>query len=545
MLHIEPRGGPAHTVGPGPDASDDTHTADYTQVVDPAAPRYTARALSVTLQSEAGITQNQKLGTTGDNHVTNSHRPDNEVSLRRPADSGSSAPGVGFVATPGSQVSDMRLRYPVLEPLLPHLTNVLDHKLACDLLELYFETQPAAPMQPLSPFVLSSILRKPSFLQDIPPRQCKPILLASMLLVAAETVKSRSIIRLRQECNSLVCIRLRVLTQSFITTLSDGTLDDVIAYIHLATVDHDVNPEMSNDSWRMADDLARHLELERELESSVLTEEREEGRRVWWLLYMVNTCLALFGDQQRWHFVTDLFQPTDEADYQSSVLRHPQIRGISFQYTGHDIYGFLLPLTAILGDILDLRSTGRRDPISKSIDDQTRSITIRLDEYEESVKANARDVIVRTERQSSLAVKYGTYMVYVLRILLIDEKLDADRLLTQGGYAVKALEDILEEDRRLEFMPFFFGIFLSRGSWPLVLLASNHQSKMPPKLPELCEVLLRAHEACIATMGAQCQRHLREVLCTIDLRHRGTHVTDGELQQWREIVESLHRRVSV
>lgn len=43
------------------------------------------------------------------------------------------------------------LRYPVLQPLLPHLGSILPQALTCDLLDLYFSSSSSAYMHPLSP----------------------------------------------------------------------------------------------------------------------------------------------------------------------------------------------------------------------------------------------------------------------------------------------------------------------------------------------------------------------------------------------------------
>jgi hypothetical protein len=47
-----------------------------------------------------------------------------------------------------------QLRYPVLQPLVPHLATIMPVSLACDLLELYFQSSSSAFMQPISPYVL-------------------------------------------------------------------------------------------------------------------------------------------------------------------------------------------------------------------------------------------------------------------------------------------------------------------------------------------------------------------------------------------------------
>jgi hypothetical protein len=83
-----------------------------------------------------------------------------------------------------------QLRFPVLQPLVPHLANIMPLSLACDLLELYFQSSSSAFMQPVSPYVLGYVFRKRSFLRPHNPRVCNPALLASMLWIGCLTSES-------------------------------------------------------------------------------------------------------------------------------------------------------------------------------------------------------------------------------------------------------------------------------------------------------------------------------------------------------------------
>lgn len=83
-----------------------------------------------------------------------------------------------------------QLRYPVLQPLLPHLSSIMPVSLACDLLELYFQSSSSTFMQPISPYVLGYVFRKGSFLRQHNPRVCSPALLASMLWIGCLTSES-------------------------------------------------------------------------------------------------------------------------------------------------------------------------------------------------------------------------------------------------------------------------------------------------------------------------------------------------------------------
>lgn len=86
--------------------------------------------------------------------------------------------------------SSQLLRYPVLEPVVPYLSDIMPLSLACDLLELYFESSSSLYMQPVSPYVLGHVFRKNSFLRRDSPRVCSPALLASMLWIGCLTSES-------------------------------------------------------------------------------------------------------------------------------------------------------------------------------------------------------------------------------------------------------------------------------------------------------------------------------------------------------------------
>lgn len=279
------------------------------------------------------------------------------------------------------QNPSQQLRYPVLQPLLPHLTNVMPITLACDLLELYFQSSSTAFMQPVSPYVLGYVFRKRSFLRQHNPRICSPALLASMLWIGCLTSESpylsstpsaRS--QLSEKLVNLTISLLKPLVHQTpgesegspasyphtnmvsgvtmggfgmpaqdseiglrkyiafaasvphalmipITAGAPGGLDDVATYMHLAIViSASEYKAASLRWWNAAWSLARELRLGKEApvtpppepndedatgeldiehmggtystgpSSSVdfTEEQREERRRIWWLLYTVD-----------------------------------------------------------------------------------------------------------------------------------------------------------------------------------------------------------------------------------------------------------------
>jgi hypothetical protein len=94
--------------------------------------------------------------------------------------------------------------------------------------------------------------------------------------------------------------------------------------------------------------------------------------------------------------------------------------------------------------------------------------------------------------------------------LLDDEDLwiSSQGFITSTSHAVAAAEainQILEFDPGLEFMPFFFGIYLLQGSFLLLLIADKLQSEASPSVAKACETIVRAHEACVVTLSTEYQ----------------------------------------
>lgn len=551
-----------------------------------------------------------------------------------------------------------QLRYPVLEPLVPHLENVIPLSLACDLIDLYFSSSSGAQMHPMSPYVLGFVFRKRPFLHPSEPRRCQPALLASMLWVAAQTSDSSFLTSL-PSARGTICQKLLELTVSLLKPLihtpsrgeslspvsspratdgaalgglgvalpgtismealtsetgpfgAAGTLDDVVTYIHLATVvSASEYKGASLRWWNAAWSLARELRLGRELprtmsaheprnegtdeqagvQGSVTEEEREERRRTWWLAYIVDRHLALCYNRPL--FLLDiecdgLLQPMDDTAFQNGEFQAPatftdptvlasgpsasqsqgRIRGPSFECSGPSIYGYFLPLMTILGEIVDLNHArnhprlGVRFRPAKEWDGQAMEIERHLGLYEQSLKMFAqRNVstnnaslddkedgyndgygiadtgtppgqsvhsafkgtsrMTESEIQTRIVVGYGTHVSHVLHILLtgkwdpvnlLDDNdlwLSSQAFIAATGHAVsaaRAASHILDYDPGLEFMPFFFGIYLLQGSFLLLLVAEKLRNEASLSVVKACETITRAHEACVVTLNTEYQ----------------------------------------
>jgi xylanolytic transcriptional activator XlnR len=115
---------------------------------------------------------------------------------------------------------------------------------------------------------------------------------------------------------------------------------------------------------------------------------------------------------------------------------------------------------------------------------------------------------------------YGTHLMHTMHILLngkwdpislLDDNdlwISSQSFVDATGHAVsaaEALNEILEHDPDLSFMPFFFGIYLLQGSFLLLLIADKLQGEANPNIVRACEVIVRAHEACIVTLNTEYQ----------------------------------------
>lgn len=545
------------------------------------------------------------------------------------------------------------LRYPVLKPLLPHLGTIIPTSLACDLIDLYFASSSSAHAHPMSPYVLGFVFRKRSFLHPSKPRQCQPALLASMLWAAAQTSDAPYLTSV-PSARGKICQKLLELTVSLLKPLihtpsgdaspvispamdgvalgglgvampgslslenvtgesgtfgAAGTLDDVVTYIHLATVvSASEYKGASLRWWNAAWSLARELKLGRELppsipqrggagtqntdlddgiggEAGVVTEEeREERRRIWWLTYIMDRHLALCYNRPL--FLLDiecegLLQPMDDTEWQNGkfgpgttdpLLVDDRVRGPHFECTGHSIFGYFLPLMTILGEVVDLHHARNHPRFGINFrsapewEGQAAEITRHLETYEESLKRfeqqhfhvydednsepsitlempgelermgspSARSIrtcssrMTESDIQTRIVMSYGTHVMHVLHILLagkwdpinlLDDNdlwISSQGFITATSHAVSAAEaigNILEFDPGLEFMPFFYGIYLLQGSFLLLLIADKLQAEASASVVRACETIVRAHEACVVTMSTEYQ--VSEILVSV------------------------------
>ncbi|KAK9324022.1 fungal-specific transcription factor domain-containing protein [Lipomyces orientalis] len=418
------------------------------------------------------------------------------------------------------------MRYPVLNEVLPQLLNFMPQSLPGDLLETYFSR---------NIYCLAPILRKSSILSTVRPRTCSASLLYSLLLSAAHT-SDHPHMTLSPSARQDIIHRLRDLCVSslhpFLHSAVLGTLDDVMTYVHLGTVTS--ASEFKGWSlrwWNAAWTLARELKLNIE-HPDLDGEVREEMRRTWWLLFIVDRHLGLCYNRPL--AILDaqsmrLYHPltTDEEWASDAVLTPAELipdaatkLGVSYAVTGPGIFGFFLPIMAILGGIVELHHLEQHPTMRLG----TTSSELRghlltcLDIYERSLNAHDDNGVWRF---------YAAHLAHVLKILLagycdpLDLLLASDSLLattefmtctTHALRAADAVGRILTLDPELTFMPFFFGVYLLHGSFVWLMLVDKLESDVAEEVRDACETVVRAHEVCIVTLSTEYQRNFRRVM---------------------------------
>ncbi|CAN9163393.1 unnamed protein product [Alternaria alternata] len=400
-----------------------------------------------------------------------------------------------------------------------------------------------------------------------------------------------------------------------------STLDDVATYINLGVVTSASEYKAASLRWwNAAWSLARELKLGRELPqgpvkerettatdgeievsmsdcssaqapvgtpaAAVVEEMKEERRRLWWLLYMVdrhlglcyNRPLAMLDNE-----CEDLFQPVPDTLWQAGEFYtgHPgaRKRGLNFECTSHDIFGFFLPLMTILGDIVDLNAQKNHPRFGQrtSWELHEAEITRQLERYaysiedfkaqhgcgsNEEAQSNSTPDPVRSEwiHQTRKVAAYATHIMHVLHILL-HGKWDPVALLEDDNMwicsqsflaatsnaisAAHAVEVILDVDPDLSFMPYLFGMYLLQGSLILLLLADKLSTETNDGVIRACETIVRAHEAAVVTLNTEYQRNFRKVMISTLAQIKGHgHAREMTPAKRREVL-SLYRWTSL
>lgn len=333
-------------------------------------------------------------------------------------------------------------------------------------------------------------------------------------------------------------------------------MDDILTFVILAVVIS--GGEFKSDCikwWNKAVGLVKYLNLHKEPsvsdntalridtdQSTIrgLAEKHEERRRTFWLVYVLDRHLALSHNRSL-HILDaecEVFSPLPEHIWQrldifplESLPR--RFYGPPTMITGVGLFEYLLPIMAILGDIIDFRFW-RHHPRLKCDEEATlTAIKLALDRcdcsltrFSESLKSldDPSSTTASSPSQTNradLVVAYARYIIKVLYVLLYGNW-DAISMLQDSGdwilspafsecasnsiAAAEAIANILTLDPELSFMSYLLGIYLFHGSFILLLFAERMpQIGFNPSVEHACEVIIRAHEVSIVTLSTDFQ----------------------------------------
>ncbi|GMM35809.1 hypothetical protein DASC09_031340 [Saccharomycopsis crataegensis] len=266
------------------------------------------------------------------------------------------------------------VRYVLLLKVLPYLQQVnLPGNVASDVLEYYFDNYVSPSCK------ISSILRKKTFLTLVNPvlsaeeqphvRNTGEALILTILTTAVFDISHFFMTGHKRKMlfGKLIQI-IKGLIQISSTDedeIIDGTFDDIVTCCHLVCISPLLgNPAISHLWLRRGVRLAKKLRINEEDLSDVSEEVREERRRCWWTLYILDKHLnialstsTVITDQES----KDLFHPCDDSIYNDiTIVNLPspfendidRVKGIQFNRVGPGVFGWLLMESMIIGSLV-------------------------------------------------------------------------------------------------------------------------------------------------------------------------------------------------
>lgn len=420
-------------------------------------------------------------------------------------------------------------RYPILKTI-EHTITPFPMSLMENLLESYFSH---------NTHLLAHIVRKSSILSSTAPRRSSPALIYSFLLVAAH-YSDNPLVSGTPSARENIIRRLTDLTISNLTTAHQVTpavgVDDIIAYIHLGTI---VSASEYKGSslrfWAAAWALSKELKLA--VENPDLPEEtREERRRTWWLLYMVDRHLGLCYNRPLAILDSEsnsVYRPIDDDLWLSDATLTPaeldptRIKGLCHYVTGQGIFGYFLPLMTILGSLLELHHFQQNPVLPLTDVNRGMKAVIRshLEQYTTSLK-NWNSVPCAHIYENAWR-DYAFQLSHVMHILALipwdplelinslDSLILSPEFTEATSHAISASKHtrrILTMDTDLMLMPFFFGIYLLQSSFILLFIVDRVESEASHDVFAACETIVHAHEVCVVTLNTEYQRNFRRVM---------------------------------
>ncbi|CZR63737.1 uncharacterized protein PAC_13634 [Phialocephala subalpina] len=400
------------------------------------------------------------------------------------------------------------------------------------------------------------ILRRRNVLDLKLPRATSPALLLSILCVACYMpTADNSPVLLEVSSGKLITARRTFLSQTLkllqpvLVGEIDPTFDDAITFFMLSSIgasENDTHLRLPHWLSFMKYSL-RKLSLYAEVEG-LDEEEKEERRRLWWSGYTIDRHVALSFNLRPQ--TTDLECQTLQRpcpgdiwesdifleEYYQDAGNFPS-KGITYSIQTLDLFGVLLPLSSITGDILEyhfLRQHATFGSHRPFMTDIRNNIEQNLRLWDRTLQ----DLLARTpylanygaanpnSTASSKVVLYGRHIWHCLHVLLFgrmdfvemyrDLSWQASTDFVQAGeHAIscaKLAGSILTIDPHLQFIYRYFGTYLLQSSFIFLILAQKLGQAADNLILENCTINLRVLDTFVQVVNVEYQRTFARVL---------------------------------
>lgn len=461
--------------------------------------------------------------------------------------------------------NDKSKTYPVLDPIFNEI-DFMPPQLMSEFLEIYFTN---------NTYTVAPILRRCSVLNYEKPRKCSPVLLYSILYVSAHAC-NHPMMTSSPDFKARLTSKLLDRLMSYMRPWKNDNsheydLDEIIAYINVGVVSS--ASEFKGSSlrwWAIAWCMARVLKLNKEV-PALEEEAREERRRVWWTLFMIDRHLGLCYNRPCTLLDSEsleLFFPISMDIWDSESILYPpeddrnRRRGPQCKVIEVGLFGMYLPLMTLLGGINDIHFLAMSPVLSgkehvlkllrESYRHRLSAFQFSLEEYYSQLSGPPNTMLQswREYCQCFIQVFYillegfwdPTEMLDDIDVLLNDSRFT--RCLANSIQASKHVEKILVLDPDLQVIPFYFGVQLLQAGFIPFCMSERYGSHTSTDVAQACEIFIRAHEVCIVTLSTQYQVHFRFIMRGVirDMKHATVSVNDriDSTRRRREIM-SMYR----
>ncbi|RDW89167.1 hypothetical protein BP6252_01199 [Coleophoma cylindrospora] len=401
------------------------------------------------------------------------------------------------------------------------------------------------------------LIRKRNLLSFTHPRPTSPALLCSILCMACYMPNpDKSPILPEMSNGQFVALRrgflsrtLRMIQPALLGDVEPSLDDGFTSYFLTSIGPSEDETESNMAQWLLFMKLnAKKLNLNIDVVDAN-EEEKEERRRLWWAIYIIDRHAALsFNSRTQ---LTDLecsqlprpcpdeLWSTDVSleDFKAQRLANNDMPGVTYTVNSIDMFGILLPISSILGDILEFHFI-RQHPTFGSNPNLLMSVRGNIETNLLAWQQTLAGHLVRLGLTSGAPVHepaegferkivlYGRHLYHCMHVLLYGamdlvqmyrdhEWQTSPDFLRAAEHANNCAEisgQILVADPRLHYMYRYFGTYFLQSSFIFLILAQKLGNAADDLIIKNCTINLQALEAFVQISNISYQRTFAGIL---------------------------------